>query len=124
MDISAIHTEEDYNAAMARIEVLMDAESNTPEGDELEILGTLVHTYEEINYPIEAPDPIEFIKNVMEFRGYNQKDFADLLNSRSRASELLKKSRPLSLKHIRIISGTWDIPVEPLVQEYKLKLQA
>lgn len=122
MDINTIHTEEDYNTAMGRIEVLVDAEFNTPEGDELEILATLVHAYEEINHPIEAPDPIEFIKNVMEFRGYNQKDLADLLKSRSRASELLKKLRPLSLKHIRLIGDAWDIPVEPLVQEYKLQV--
>jgi HTH-type transcriptional regulator/antitoxin HigA len=121
MDINTIHTEEDYNAAMGRIEVLMDAESDTPEGDELEILATLVHVYEEINHPIEAPDPIEFIKNVMEFRGYDQKDLADLLKSRPRASELLQKSRPLSLKHIRLISGAWGVPVEPLIQEYKLQ---
>jgi len=57
----------------------------------------------------------------MEFRGYDQKDLADLLNSRPRASELLKKLRPLSLKQIRLISGAWDIPVEPLIQEYKLQ---
>ncbi|MBT3530624.1 MAG: hypothetical protein HOF74_12870 [Gammaproteobacteria bacterium] len=121
MDISTIHTKKDYKAAIARIELLIDAESNTPEGDELEILATLVHAYEEINHPIDAPDPIEFIKNVMEFRGYDQKDLADLLNSRPRASELLKKLRPLSLKQIRLISGAWDIPVEPLIQEYKLQ---
>lgn len=121
MDISTIHTKKDYKAAIARIELLIDAESNTPEGDELEILATLVHAYEEINHPIDAPDPIEFIKNVMEFRGYDQKALADLLNSRPRASELLKKLRPLSLKQIRLISGAWDIPVEPLIQEYKLQ---
>ena len=121
MEISTIHTKKDYKAAIARIELLIDAESNTPEGDELEILATLVHAYEEINHPIDAPDPIEFIKNVMEFRGYDQKDLADLLNSRPRASELLKKLRPLSLKQIRLISGAWDIPVEPLIQEYKLQ---
>ena len=69
MDISTIHTKKDYKAAIARIELLIDAESNTPEGDELEILATLVHAYEEINHPIDAPDPIEFIKNVMEFPG-------------------------------------------------------
>ena len=120
MNINIIRTDEDYQATMGRIEILMDAEPNSPEGDELVVLGTLVDAYEEEHFPIEAPDPIEFIKNVMEFAGYSQQDFADLFNSRPRASELLAKTRPLSLKHIRIISGAWNVPVEPLVQEYEL----
>lgn len=99
----------------------MDAEPDTPEGEELDILATLVDAYEEANFPIGAPDPIAFLKNVMEFRGYDQSDLARLLNSRPRASELLEKKRALSLNHIRKISAAWSIPVEPLVGEYELR---
>jgi len=69
MNINSIRTEANYQAALGRIEELMDAELNSPEGEELDVLGTLVHAYEEIHHAIEAPDPIEFIKNVMEFTG-------------------------------------------------------
>ena len=121
MNINIVRTEADYQKALGRIEVIFDAEPNTRQGDELEILGILVHAYEEKNFPIEAPDPIEFIKNVMEFKGLSQTDLAELLESRSRASELLSKARALNLAHIRKISAAWDIPVEPLIGEYELE---
>lgn len=120
MDIKAIRTEADYSAALSRIEELLDAELGTPEGDELDILTTLVSAFESLNYPIEAPDPIEFVKNVMEFKGLTQNDLAELLNSRPRASELLRRQRSLTLDHIRKITTTWRIPAEPLIQEYEL----
>jgi antitoxin component HigA of HigAB toxin-antitoxin module len=65
----------------------MDADRDTPEGDELEVLSLVVDAYEESQYPIDDPDPINFLKDVMEFRGYVQKDLAQLLNSRPRASD-------------------------------------
>ena len=120
VDVSAVKSKKQYQAALNRIEALIDAEPNTPEGEELDILVTLVDAYEEIRFPIEAPDPIAFLKNVMEFKGYDQSDLARLLNSRPRASELLEKKRALSLNHIRKISAAWSIPAEPLVGEYDL----
>lgn len=120
MDIKAIHSEVDYEAALSRIESLMDAEFDTPEGDELDILTTLVTAYERKYFPIASPDPIEYVKNIMEFRGYTQQDLADLLNSRPRASELLHKQRHLSLAHIRKITNAWRIPAEPLIREYEI----
>jgi len=124
MDIKAIRTEADYDAALSRIEDLLDAEFGTPEGDELDILTTLVSAYENTTFPIEAPDPIEFVKNVMEFKGFTQNDLAELLNSRPRASELLGRQRSLTLDHIRKITATWRIPAEPLIQEYELTIKA
>jgi hypothetical protein len=44
--------------ALSRIDELMDAESNTSEGDELELLVTLVELYEDKKYPIEMPDRV------------------------------------------------------------------
>ena len=67
MNIKPIHSEAVYVASLNRIDALMDANPGTPEGDELDILVTLVEVYENRRYPIEAPDPVEFIKNVMEF---------------------------------------------------------
>jgi HTH-type transcriptional regulator/antitoxin HigA len=118
MEIKPIKTEADYENVLARIDTLMSAESGSPEGDELEILVTLVQYYEQANYPIGAPDPVEFLKNVMEFRGLRQTGLADILHSRSRASEILNKQRPLTLGNIRQIAAAWHIPADPLITEY------
>lgn len=120
MEIRPIRTEADYEAALRRIEGLMNAEVDTPEGDELDVLATLVEAYEERHYPIDAPDPVEFIKNVMEFRGIEQSGLATVLDSRPRASEILNKRRPLTLDQIRRIAAAWQLPTDPLVGKYEL----
>jgi len=71
MTCKRIKTEEDYQKVLSRIDELMGAEPNTPEGDELELLVTLVELYEEKKYPIDMPDPIEAIKFRMEQLGLN-----------------------------------------------------
>ena len=124
MNILPIKTAADYEAALERINKLMDAERDTPEGDELEVLALMVDAYENTHYPIADPDPIEFLKYVMECRGYGQKDLARLLNSRPRASEILNRQRPLNLTMIRLISKTWQVPAEPLLREYSLSVHA
>jgi HTH-type transcriptional regulator/antitoxin HigA len=121
MNIKPIHSDSDYVESLTRIEALMDARPGTPEGDELDILATLVAAYEEKHFPIEAPDPVEYIKNVMEFLGEDQTGFARILKSRPRASEILNRRRPLTLKQIRQISVAWKIPADPLILEYELK---
>ena len=89
-------------------------------GHELEVLALMVDAWEDTHHPIDDPDPIEFLKNVMEFQGYGQKDLAELLNSRPRASEILNRQRPLSLSMVRKISLAWQVPAEPLIREYSL----
>ena len=86
MNIRPIKTEADYDAALIVIEELMGAAPDTPEGDELAILVTLVEAYEAEHWPIEAPDPISAIEHVMEVRGMYQKDFAALIGSPRRSS--------------------------------------
>jgi HTH-type transcriptional regulator/antitoxin HigA len=68
MEIRPIKNEADYDAALARIDALFDAGVDTPEGDELDILVTLVEAYEAKHYPVDSPDPIEVIKFRMEQR--------------------------------------------------------
>lgn len=118
MNIKPIHSEAAYVASLNRIDALMDAKPGTPEGDELDILVTLVEVYEQRHYPIEAPDPVEFIKNVMEFLGIDQAELGKLLKSRPRASEILNRRRPLTLGQIRQISSAWSVPADPLIKEY------
>ena len=113
MNIKPIHSEAAYVASLNRIDALMDANPGTPEGDELDILVTLVEVYEKRHYPIEAPDPVEFIKNVMEFLGIDQAGLGKLLKSRPRASEILNRRRQLTLGQIRQISSAWNVPADP-----------
>ena len=120
MNIKLIKSEADYDAALTAINGLMGAAPDTPEGDELEVLVTLVEAYESERWTIEAPDPISAIEHVMEARGLRQKDLAALIGSQSRASEVLSRRRPLTLPMIRALSVEWNLPANVLVLEYEL----
>ncbi len=118
MEIKLIKTENDYNQALERLEVLFDAKKGTPEGDELELLGILIEQYENTHFPIDLPDPIEAIKFRMEQMGYNQNDLAKIIGFKSRASEILSKKRKLSLEMIRQLHTSLHIPTDVLIQNY------
>ena len=118
MKLSPIKTKHDYIQALERLEKIFDAKKGTKEGDELEILAILIERYEEDNFPMEMPDPIEAIKFRMEQLGYNQKDLAELIGLKSRASEILNKKRKLTLEMIRKLSTDLRIPSEVLIQAY------
>ena len=88
MEIKPIKTENDYNQALQRLEIIFDAKVGSPEGDELEVLGILIDKYENEKFPISLPDPIEAIKFRMEQMGYNQNDLANIVGLKSRASAI------------------------------------
>jgi HTH-type transcriptional regulator/antitoxin HigA len=117
MTYKVIKTDKDYQAALSRIDELMDAEPNTPEGDELELLVTLVELYEDKKYPIDMPDPIEAIKFRMAQMSLNQQALVPFIGSKSKVSEVLNKKRPLSLSMMRALHKGFDIPAEILLQE-------
>jgi len=110
-----IKTESEYEAALARIEKLMDAARNTPQGDELELLTLLVHDYEDRVYPMAKPDPVAAIRFRMEQQGLEPKDLVPFLGSRSRVSEVLSGRRSLSLKMIRSLVRGLRIPADVLL---------
>lgn len=118
MQIKPIKTEEDYNQAFKRLEIIFDATKGTKEGDELEVLGILIEKYEDDNFPIDLPDPIEAIKFRMEQMNYSQNDLAKVIGLKSRASEILNKKRKLSLEMIRSLHLVMKIPTEVLIQAY------
>ncbi len=120
MNIKPIKTEEDNRAALARISEIFDAEPNTPEGDELDVLATLVEAFEEAHYPIAPPDPIEAIKFRMEQQGLEDKDLVPFLGQRSRVTEILNRQRRLSISMIRKLHEGLRIPLDSLVKEYQL----
>lgn len=121
MEIHPIKTEKDYDLALERVSTLFDAKHNTIEGDELDILVTLIEKYEQIHYPIPEPDPIEAIKFMMEQKGLTDADLGVILNSRSRVTEIFKRKRTLSIKQIRLLTENLHIPASTLIKEYALE---
>ncbi len=118
MTIKPIKTEADYQEALLRLEIIFDAKLGSKEGDELEILGILIDTYEKEHFPIALPDPVEAIKFRMEQLDYSQSDLAAIFGVKSRASEILNKKRKLSLEMIRQLHSKLNIPTEVLIQAY------
>ncbi len=118
MNIKPIITERDYVKALKRLEEIFHAHTNTREGDEAEVLSILIEKYEDENYPIEAPDPIEAIKFRMEQLGMSKKDLAEVLGYKSRVSEIFTRKRKLTLKMIRNLHEKLKIPYESLLTEY------
>ena len=116
MEIKPIKTKADHRAALKEIETLMMAKANTPEGERLDVLVTLVEAYERKHYPIDPPDPIEAIKFEMERRGLTVKDLVPMIGGTNRIYEILNRKRPLSLKMIWRLHKTLGIPAESLIR--------
>jgi len=117
MNIRPVNSEQAYDEAIERIESLWGAESGTPEGDELDVLLTLVRVYEKENHPVPPPTPIEAIRFVMEQRDMKQADLVPYIGSRSKVSEVLRGKRTLSLSMIRSLHTHLSIPAEILISE-------
>ena len=115
MQVSPIHTDADHNTALTRIEALWAARPGTPEHDELEVLSVLVAAYEDERWPVLPPDPVEAIRFHMEQNGLRPKDLALVLGSASRASEILKGRRPMTVDMIRVLHEQWGIPLASLI---------
>ncbi|MFZ5930613.1 MAG: helix-turn-helix domain-containing protein [Pseudomonadota bacterium] len=121
MDIRPIKTKKDHAQSLKRIKALMTAKANTPEGDELDILVTLVEAYEAKHYAITAPDPIAAIQHRMEALGMERKDLEPLLGSKSRVSEVLNRKRKLTMEMVRNLHESMQLPAEALIQDYVVR---
>jgi HTH-type transcriptional regulator/antitoxin HigA len=123
MNIKLIKTEEDYQVALKRLEVIFDAKVGTHSSDEADILGLMIDEYEKKHYPIEAPDPIEAIKIRMEEMQLKQIDLADALGGRNRVSEVLNRKRKLTVEMIRNLTARLNLSPGLLITDYQLKGQ-
>ncbi|MGF1587251.1 MAG: type II toxin-antitoxin system HigA family antitoxin [Bacteroidales bacterium] len=129
MKTKILKTEKEYNEACARIYSLINSNENaieqeSAEGEELELLSLLVEKYEQDNYPIEVPNPIEAIKFRMEQMNLKQTDIAPLFGGKTRVSEVLNGKRPLTLKMITLLNRYLGIPLESLTAGNKdIKLE-
>ena len=116
MEIRPIRRRSDYEKALGRIEQLWHARKGSPEGDELEILTTLIEAYELKHYPMDLPDPVEAIKFRIEQLGRDSKALIGIIGHRERVYEVLQRRRPLSLNMIRSLHRNLQIPAEVLIQ--------
>ncbi len=116
MEIRPIKTEADYEAALNEIEGLMSAEADSPQGDRLDVLVTLVEAYEREHYPVDFPDPIEAIKFRMEQQGLSVEDLVPVIGRKNRVYEVLARKRPLTLRMIEGLHEKFSIPAESLLK--------
>ena len=123
MQIRPIRTDDDHAEALAAIEKLWSASPGSPEADRLEVLGTLVDAYERQRWPTPELDPVDALKAHMRMNELQQKDLGELLGSQSRASEILRRRRRLTLDHIRRVEAAWKLPAAYLVGNYELHVQ-
>lgn len=123
MDIKPIRTDADYREALKEIESLMMAAADTPEGEKLDVMVTLVEAYEAKNFPMDLPDPVEAIKFEMERKGLTVKDLEPMLGKSNRVYEILNHKRSLSLKMVWKLHEGLGIPAESLIKPPQTHVQ-
>ena len=121
MEINMIKTEKDYELALEKIDILLNADETSENLEQLEILSILVEDYENKHYKIEAPDPIAAIKFRMEQLGLSRKDLEESIGSRGRIAEVLSRKRNLTLPMIRKLHKNLGIPTDILINETRKK---
>lgn len=119
-NIRPIRNEADYDWALKEIERYFEREPKrgTPDADRFDVLAMLISAYEAKRWPIAAPDPVEAIRAYMEMSGRRQADLAALFGSKSRASEIMNRKRPLTMEQAHKLHREWQIPAEILLQPW------
>jgi len=117
MNIKPIRNDADLRASLARLDTLWGAAQDTPEGDELDVLVSLVEKFEDEHYPIGPSDPVETIKFRMEQQqqGLTVRDLESFIGSSGRVSEVLNRKRRLSLRMVKRLHDGLNIPYESLM---------
>ena len=116
MHIRPIRSESDYVDALHRVEALWGSALGTAEGDELDVLVSLVEVYEREHFPIDMPNPIDAIKFRLEQRGEDYRSLVGVIGQRTQVRDVLRSVRPLSLNMIRKLHSKLGIPAEVLIQ--------
>ena len=120
MRIKPIKNDADYQAALTAVERLFDAAPNTPEGDRLEVLTTLIAAYEDQHFPVPASDPVEAIRYFLESRGLSERNLEPFIGSRAQVKEVLNRKRALTFDMIRQLHQGLGISADLLIQPYEV----
>ena len=115
MNIKPIRNDEDLRAAFEQLERVFQAKAGTPAADEMEVLVTLIESYDQKHFPMGVVDPIDAIKFRMEQQGLSQKDLEPYIGSSGRVSEVLNRKRRLSLTMVQRLHEGLRIPYESLL---------
>jgi len=117
MRLKLIKNEKEYDDALHKVDTLMELnpELGTKDSDELEVLVMLIEKYEENNWAISEPDPVEAIKIRMQQMHLKQKDLVPYIGNASKVSEVLNRKVNLSLRMITNLATALQIPLETLI---------
>lgn len=118
MNIRPIRTAADYRRALRAVSALVDLDPrpNSPEGERLDVLATLVEAWERKHYPIEAPDAVEAIKFRMEQQGLTPRDLQPMIGRLNRVYEVLARRRPLTMAMVRRLHEQLGVPADSLIR--------
>jgi HTH-type transcriptional regulator/antitoxin HigA len=126
MDVRPLHTESDYNWALAEIARYFETQPapRSAEGNRFEVLSVLIKEYEDRHFRIPRhSDPVDVLHFAIDSMGKSQAELAALIG-RNRASEILNRERRLTLDMIRTISVAWHLPIETLTGAYEIKRES
>ena len=116
-NVKPIRTEKEYEAALARVDELMDAEFGSPEGDELDVLVDLVELYESKHEPMGYPSPLAAIEFRMDQGGLSPRDLIPFIGSRAKVSEVLSGKRAITMPMARALHEHLGIPADVLLRQ-------
>lgn len=119
---SIIKNNEQHENYLARLDELMDLEDHSQHDiDEIELLGLLISNYEETNFPIDLPSPVEAIKFRMDQLGLEDSDLVRYIGQRSKVSEILNGKRALSKQMIKELHEGLGIPLNVLMETNQIE---
>lgn len=112
-----INDEANYQRALGRVWHLMQQQPQpgTPEGDELDMLATLVEAYEEIHVPMQPSDPVEFLNFKIQEGNLRQGDLVPFIGNEAKVSEVLSGERELTVGMVQKLSKGLNIPIHSLI---------
>ena len=122
LDVRPIRNDDDLAWAIGEVSVYFDhpPAPGSADADRFDVLSDLIEVYEDRAHPVSPPDPIALIAAFMEMTGRTQADLSELLNSRSRASEIIGRKRSVSLEMIRKLHEEWGLPADHLIAKPRL----
>jgi len=117
MELKVIKNKKQYEQYLSWVDVQFDhkVKANTPQGEKVQVALLLIKQYEDANYPIPLPNPIDAIKVKMDELGLKNKDLVGKVGSKGYISSILNKKKPLTLELAKLFHQELHIPAEVLL---------